>query len=274
MRKEAPILSHQDKGVNVLTQLGLTTRQAEIYLAIVRLGPATVKVIAQTLQIARAEVYRSTAELQKLGLITKNIATPSSFRAVPPSEALSILLQQNAEKHENLRVKAEQIFRNYKNYNIEKTIQENTRYYITSGAKAEHREFAKDLAEIQTSMDCVLNWKDVIFVINKYFKELKEVLKRGVKIRYVTNIPEGTKLPQNIQTLKKTGSFVVKTSSTIPKAGIDIVDKKLVRIISFPDPARSEVEVLRLNNLEIVDLAQEHFELKWNSATTPDSTSF
>lgn len=267
-------MSHQDKGVNVLTQLGLTTRQAEIYLAIVRLGPATVKVIAQTLQIARAEVYRSTAELQKLGLITKNIATPSSFRAVPPSEALSILLQQNAEKHENLRVKAEQIFRNYKNYNIEKTIQENTRYYITSGAKAEHREFAKDLAEIQTSMDCVLNWKDVIFVINKYFKELKEVLKRGVKIRYVTNIPEGTKLPQNIQTLKKTGSFVVKTSSTIPKAGIDIVDKKLVRIISFPDPARSEVEVLRLNNLEIVDLAQEHFELKWNSATTPDSTSF
>ena len=121
-------------------------------------------------------------------------------------------------------------------------------------------------------MDCVLNWKDVMFVINKYLKELKEALKRGVKIRYVTHIPEGKELPKNIQTLTKIGSFEVKTVSTIPKAGIDIVDKKLVRIISFPSPDRSEVEVLRLNNLEIVDLAQEHFELKWQSATTPDST--
>ncbi len=52
--------------LSILTQLGLTTRQAEVYLTICKLEKATVKTCAKRLQIARAEVYRAIPHLEKL----------------------------------------------------------------------------------------------------------------------------------------------------------------------------------------------------------------
>ena len=258
-------MSLKDVDIRIFIDLGVTIRQAEVYLAVVELGQPTVKAIAQNLKIARAEVYRATAELQKLGLIKKNITAPISYRATPLPDGLSILLQQNIERHEETRAKAEQFFREYRS-NTEKPSQEDANYYLTSGVRAEEREFSKNLASTHTSMDCLLEWRVVVHVTNKHFEEFNKTLERGVKIRYVTNVPEGAKIPESIQTLTKTGNFQVKSASTVHKAGLDIVDKKLVRIITFPHSNLKEIEVLRLNHLEIVDLAQEHFDLKWKAA--------
>jgi sugar-specific transcriptional regulator TrmB len=263
-------LRHQDNGVNILTQLGLTVRQAEAYLAIVELEQPTAKSIAQTLQVARSEVYRATLELQKHGLIKKIITTPISFRATPLAEGISILLQQNAEKHKEIRAKAEQILRNYKNNNREKPNQENFQYGLTSGLRAVRREFVRDLAETQTSRDCILEWKIITEAVTNHFEAFKETLERGVKIRYITHILEGEKMPQIIKTLTEMGFFEVKFAPTAQKAGIDVVDKKLVRIITLGSPIG--IEVLVSNCPALADLAQDYFELKWQTATTLDST--
>jgi sugar-specific transcriptional regulator TrmB len=261
-------LSQQDRGVNILTQLGLTNRQAEVYIATFELGQPTAKSIAQTLQIARSEAYRATLQLQKLGLIKKIIVNPVVFRAVPLSDGLSILLQNEAEKHKENRAKAEHFLLNFKNHNREKPSQETSQYCLTSGFKSVKREYLRDLSEAQTSKDCILEWRAIIAVVNGNFEYFKEILERGVKIRYITHVSEGTKMPQSIQTLTKTGSFEVKSASTIPKAGIDIFDKKLVHIITVPNPHSKEIEVLRSDNPAVVGLAQDYFEVKWRSATT------
>jgi len=261
-------LGQKDDDLSVFTQLGMTIRQAEVYIAISKLGQATVKSIAQTLQIARAEVYRATPELQKLGLIKKIVTSPTAFRATPLSEGLSILLERNVEKHKEIRVKSEQILRNFKNHNREKPSQENL-YYLTLGFKPVKREYLSDLSKVQTSKDCILDWSVVLQMVNGYFEYFKEALEKGVKIRYITHISEDTKMPQNIQTLTKMGSFEVKSASTIPKANIDIFDKELVHIVTLPNFNLKEIEVLRSNNSAVIELIQEYFELKWQSATTP-----
>lgn len=260
-------MSQQDNGVNVFTQLGLTKRQAEVYIAIVRLGQTTATSIAQTLQIARAEVYRATAELQKLGLIKKLVTTPTTFKATPLSEGLSILLQRNAEKHKATRNEAKQFLRNFKNYNREKPNQENAQYYLTSGSKPVDRQYLRDLSEAQTSKDCILEWRIILMIVNRDFEAINEASERGVKFRYITHVPEGEKVPRTIQTLMKTGSFEIKSVSVMPKAKLDIFDKKLVHIITSLDSPR-EIEVLRSNNPAVIDLTQDYFELKWQSATT------
>lgn len=260
-------MSNQNNGVNIFTQLGLTNRQAEVYLAIVKLEQPTAKSIAQTLQIARAEVYRATPELQKLGLIKKIITTPTAFKATPLSEGISILLQRNAEKHEAIRNEAKQFFRNFKNRNREKPNQENAQYYLTSGLKPALRDYLKDLSEVQTSRNCIFNWRCILNGINSDFEQHKNALERGVKIRFITHIPEGEKMTQSIKTLMKTGSFEIKCVSTAPKAFTDIFDKKSVHIITLPND--SGIEVLRSNNPAVIELAQDYFELKWQVATTP-----
>lgn len=257
------------ESLDIFRELGMTTQQTKVYLALSRLEQATARAIAVAAQMDRAEVYRVIPELQKRGLIKKIITTPVAFRAIPLSEGLKILLQENAEKHEETCRQAEQFLRNFSNHNRKKPSQEDTDYCLISGLKAEECEFLRELKELQNSKDGIFDWRFLLFGINRYFEENKAALERGVKIRNITHIPEDEKMPQSIQTLMKTGSFEIKSTSTIPKASIDILDKKRVHIIILPNSDIRKVEVLRSQNLDIVELAQDYFDMKWQSATSP-----
>ena len=80
----------KDKDVGIFTRLGLTNRQAEVYLTIFKLGQTTVGACAKTMQIARAEIYRAISTLEKIGLVKRVIASPTIFRAIPIADGLSI----------------------------------------------------------------------------------------------------------------------------------------------------------------------------------------
>lgn len=254
-------MNQKDDDLSVFTELGMTTREAEIYITISKLEKATVKTIAKNMQIARAEIYRVIPKLQKLGPVKKIVDTPISFKAVPLSEGLKILLQRNVEKYKGLQAKAEQFLLNVKNR--EKVSQEDSQYTLTSGLKNVDREFLRSLRESRNSLDAIFRLRGVIHRVNRHFEDYKEALERGVRIRYITHIPEGEEIPQIIQTLKKTGFFEIRNVATVPKAGIAINDKKTIAIVTLPDVNLMELEVLRSSNSLVVDLMQDYFELKW-----------
>lgn len=253
-------MNPKDYDLSIFTQLGMTGRQAEIYIAISKLGQAAVKTIAKTAQTDRAEIYRVMPKLQKLGLIKKIVTTPITLRAIPLSEGLSILLQRNSEKHKEIQTKAEQFLRSFKE---KKTNQKDFQYTLTSGLKGVDREFLRNLGEIQTRLDCIFQWRGILYRVNRQFEDYKEALERGIKIRYITHVPEGEKMPQTIQTLKKTGFFEIRNAATAPKAGIAINDKKSISIVTLSGSNTNELEVLHSNNPAVAGLAQDYFELKW-----------
>lgn len=269
LTEEAASMSSNQECISVLTQLGLTVRQAEVYLAIVMLGQPTAKQIAQALQTARAEVYRAIPELQRLGLIQKLIASPTTFRAASLDEGIAILLQLNSQKQVELQAKAAQIIQNFKNNSREDASQEAARYYLTSGSKLVDRQYIRDLQRTRHSRDCLLKWRVILRLVDRDFEYLSEALERGVKMRFITFIPEGEAMPQAIQRLAEKGSFEVKSAPAIPKANIDIFDAEIVHVITVPGSNLQEIEVLRSDNPALVDLLQDYFEMKWQAATTP-----
>jgi sugar-specific transcriptional regulator TrmB len=271
MKEEKSNLS-ENNDLNVFIHLGLTGRQAQVYLAIARFQSGqTAKLIAKTVPAASAEIYRAIIELEKLGLIQRYLTTPVTFKATDISETFSILLQRNAEKYSQIKIEAKEFIKKFK---IQKDIipsQENMQYCLTMGLKAESREFARDIKETQISRDIMTDWKLGLKWMNKHFEVIKQSLERGVKKRYLSNIPKNQKMPKIMQVLKKAGSFEVKSALTIPQAGIDIFDKKIVHII-MPNYNMNDIRVLRLVDYNIGELAQEYFDMKWQSATTPPWT--
>jgi sugar-specific transcriptional regulator TrmB len=265
---ERETMVFNSKSLGIFRELGMTTQQAKVYLSLSKLEQATVKTIAIDAQMARAEVYRVIPELQKSGLIKKIITTPISYKAVQLSEGLSILLHEETEKHKEKLSNAEQFLQKFRNHNREKPSQENSKYYLTTGLKAVTREYLIDLQKTQESKEGIISWRAILHLVGRDFEYLEEALERGAKFRYITHIPEGEKMPQNIQTLKKTGSFEIKSASVIPKAELDIYDKKIVHII-IPGSGVKEIEVLRSDNPAVVDLLQDYFDMKWQTATTP-----
>jgi hypothetical protein len=128
---------------------------------------------------------------------------------------------------------------------------------------------AKDLTKLQTSLDAIFGWKALLFGLNRHFEQFKKSLESGVKMRCIAFISETEEIPLTIQVLNETGNFEIKSASTNPKAAIDIHDKKIVHIITFPSSNLNGIDVLRSHNRALVELLQDYFDVKWQSATTP-----
>jgi sugar-specific transcriptional regulator TrmB len=266
-------LKLMDEDLNIFVELGLTVRQAEVYLALFKLEQATVKTIAKTVQIDRAEIYRVTPRLQKLGLIKKVVTSPVSFRAIPPSEAISILLQLNAEKHKEIQAKAKHFLRNFRSK--ERKSREDFQYTVTSGMQGVQREFVKGLRETETCKDGIFLWSVILLTIESNFEDYEKALERGVKFRHITYITpeEKMEIPQKVRILQKKGSFEIRNTTSIPKAGVAIHDNKKIVIVTSPDNDMKELEVLQSNNPSVAELLQEHFELRWQTATKIDAAT-
>ncbi|MCW4028102.1 MAG: hypothetical protein NWE92_00435 [Candidatus Bathyarchaeota archaeon] len=261
-------LNPKNVDLGIFTKLGLTTRQAQVYLAVADWKKGqTVKTIAKNIPADRAEIYRALIKLEKIGLVQRYVTNPITFKATPINEAVAILLQQNAEKNKQLQAEAEQFIKEFKELIREELSVEETRYRLTVGTIGEAREFDKEMSKIKTSSDVILSWRVRLVGINRHFERFKDALERGVKMRCITYIPEGEEIPTIIQVLKQTGHFEIKTVSEEPEAGIEILDKKTAHIITFASGDLSGIEVLRSDNPALVKLLQDYFDLKWRSAT-------
>jgi sugar-specific transcriptional regulator TrmB len=253
--------------LTVFTNLGLTIRQAQVYLAVATLGHAKVATMAKKVQADRAEIYRALPKLEQLGLVQRQLTTPLIFKAVTISEAFRILLKLDAKRHYEFKADAKQFVKNYDEQPLESP--EEPQYRITLGEKAEVREYIKDTVQTQSSKDSIFAWNPMVYVLNKYADFHVKTLKRGVRYRYITQVPKDAKMPQIIQALMETGNLEIKSVLKDPKVGISIFDRSNVNIVIFPSSSRKEMQVLRSSNSDLVDSLQDYFDIKWQSAAMP-----
>lgn len=84
-----------------LIQLGLSEKEAKVYLASLELGKATVQKIAEKSGVNRATTYFILESLLKLGLVsTYDQDKKTFFSAEPPELLINLLKKQEAEIHQ------------------------------------------------------------------------------------------------------------------------------------------------------------------------------
>jgi len=69
-----------EKGILILTELGLSAIQAKVYLALAQSTESTATVVADISGVARPDVYRVLAQLEKMGLVQTIVANPNISR--------------------------------------------------------------------------------------------------------------------------------------------------------------------------------------------------
>lgn len=97
------------EGVEVLTGLGLSGRQARVYLALLRTGDARVQTVASWAGVHRQEMYRLLDELSALGLVERHLTAPFTFRATPIEQGIKLLLHQKTAQWNNICLQAKQL---------------------------------------------------------------------------------------------------------------------------------------------------------------------
>jgi sugar-specific transcriptional regulator TrmB len=212
------------EGIGVLVGLGLSERQAWVYLALLKTGPIRARVIAGMASVPRQEVYGLLLELTQMGLAHKNLTTPVSYTAVPFPEAAKILFETKARELTMISQKAEQITEKYSHALSAAAFMGSPKHCF--GAVHEGEGGKKYSAAIQGAQGCVelvSSW--VRFRQLCFFFEVdwKAALKRGVHVRVVVEKPPNHYFPKWVAVLNNP-AFELKTMPNPPSAVIAVFD--------------------------------------------------
>jgi sugar-specific transcriptional regulator TrmB len=259
---ERAFMTQNDECIQTLMDLGLTFLQAKTYLALATLGKADVKNISKASNVVRQDIYRVMRTLEKLGLAEKIIATPVLYEAVPLRKGLSILLQRKAKENAELQKKTRALINNFQEDNIRIALQkEEPQFIITSEGKLFRKRFEKDIQMAQTSIDIVVSSHEVFEeMVFHHLQCFNRAMKKGVKIRALTEKAEDESISRDIQVLKKNRFFKLKYLSAPVPVTMTMFDGEEVNIRI----SSSLVPSLWSNNPTIVKLAASYFGKVWN----------
>lgn len=87
----------ENEAITGLNQLGLTTYEARVFVALQKLGSGTASEISSVVDVPRSQVYGAADELEERGLVETQHSTPTAYRPVPLEQARRLLLDQLAE---------------------------------------------------------------------------------------------------------------------------------------------------------------------------------
>ena len=251
-------------------QLGLTGMQTKIYLEFVKSRESSVKAIAKNMQISPAEVYQVLPRLEETGLVQRILGKPIRYNALPIDQGLSILFEMHNRKFNEIRAKADDLIKKFCKNKAE-TCHASPKYVLWL-KRSQARTVEPLIMNSQISLDVMFSWAIFRRLIHEFFEAYKIALEAGTKVRVITNRAvnekERTEMYEIIQTLSSAGQIEIRCSSTLPAASLAIFERKIVDLITEPLSISSET-CLRSDDIRIVSMMIDYFDLKWQSATAP-----
>lgn len=256
---------NEDK-MQILNELGLTTLQAEVYLTLAMLGKTTARKVAHFSKIARQEVYRIIGELSEVGLVSKILTTPTTFKPLPLNEGISLLLERKIDKTNELQIKVEELLKK-KNSNIRKKnlLIDYTFEMLPSNAPW-FRDNATRFATYKT-FALLTSFKRFSSRVNYDKKAFIKGAEKGTKIRILTEKPpDDSPVLPIINSLRNYQDLKIKFISSVNDVVLIIMDHKRVALALQPSN-RVGPPYLVSNHPSFVRMAENYFEKRWEEAT-------
>ncbi|NLE04651.1 MAG: hypothetical protein GX638_07605, partial [Crenarchaeota archaeon] len=99
--------------IQLLSQLGLTGRQAKVFVTLTKVKEESIQNIAANTKMDRANVYRTISELEKLGVVEKIIAVPALYKAISMRDIISTLLDNKQKEYLDIKEKTKEILKKH-----------------------------------------------------------------------------------------------------------------------------------------------------------------
>ncbi len=253
-----------------LLDLGLTTSQAKVYLALLKLATDSKgTTIAHFAGVHRQDVYRLLAELQQIGIITKTLARPATFKSASPNQAINILLKRKIGDMSRLKEAANDFAQRASKIFREQTPESGNdefllisdRESITCKAREAIEHTEKHLEDI-TPLNELGPWLDI------FSDSIDKALARGAKIRWITEKPVTNNwLTDTLEAYLKKANFKVRFLKNLPEAKLGVFDRREVILGIFPSSDLGRSPALWSNNASLIAITSNFFESCWSNST-------
>jgi HTH-type transcriptional regulator, sugar sensing transcriptional regulator len=250
----------------VLVDLGLTLKQARVYLALARFGISRTLELSKTSNVARPDLYDALEKLQNIGLVEKIIKKPVEYRAAPLSEGLFLLLKTKEDQFEKIRAETEILRETVRLDEAKNKNQtENSQFVLIPAGRAVLDKIAASIENAQCTIELVVSWKRFSRGITSSFAEsIEKAWAKNVKIRFIVEKPQkGETSMQLVEFFKAKPSSQIRFIQAHPNTIFGIYDKKHVYVIVATRSDLQNSPALWSNNDALISLASDLFETLW-----------
>ena len=250
-------------GVEVLVGLGLTGRQARVYLAVLKAGDTKAKVVAELAQVERQEVYGLIEDLKLARLVEQNLTVPTSYTATPIAEAVKLLLEQKTEQLITLTQNAKQLAEKLNQpQNPTPTTTQPCFGTISDGCRG--KKYLKAIQETQQSIDMVSSWTRFKQQSFRFENQFRSALKSGITLRFLIEKPLNYRLPKWVKaTQERYDNFEIKSQLNPLAASVTIFDHRKAAIAFAAGVSLSKGPDLWTINPALTALCQTFFNDAW-----------
>jgi sugar-specific transcriptional regulator TrmB len=251
----------------LLIQIGFTKTQAKIYLTLLKLGEANGRMLCKNTNVPRSVVYRTLDELQKKGLVEKEITAPFTFVATPPKEGLQILMNQRLQQHTEMQVRIEEFLQKIQNYQKEILQEQEYKFIVIEGKERILQKIKLQHDTVQQTADILSTLQRWLQIIDDCYENYEKALERKVKYRVVIENPEyKINFPEKVQALLTKPNMKLRFSCSLLKTNSAIFDGKEASFNLFPSKSIAEAPIIWTNHPSFLAMCQDHFEAVWKSA--------
>jgi sugar-specific transcriptional regulator TrmB len=257
----------REDDIRTLADLGLSPRQASVFLVLERLKSSNARTIATSSRQPRQDVYKVLDELMQLGLIEKELSAPAKFTAIPIHDACSLLLRRKVKNAAYLRREAKVLERNFQEIDVESVHNEDRKVLLVSEGEMIVFRMKKSIETARKSIDAIAPQK---FLGQGFFfltEALEKALQRGVKIHFITyNLDEIDSQFSVPPILAKNSSFKIRAILNHTRSRFCVYDNKEVTVMLSSNMDFTKSSLLWSNCASLVDGYQDYFETLWNDS--------
>lgn len=257
-------MSTIEAGSKKLTSFGLTPYEAKVYLACVRLGLSTPGGIAKLTGIRREEVYRTLPRLEKAGFTERVLGRPVKVKALPPREALSLLVKRREEEARrevsDMNTRMEEFLASF-TPEEEGSVADDSQSHFVLVSEKDSVATRVDLLvrKATTAIDVADSSSNILRFILDHGDILREAAKRNVKIRILTDCPRDEQLiPTALQKQVPGKSVSLRYLEGVPNRYL-LLDQNQVLMATSRDGDLSDSKSLWTDDGNLVDLIRSNF---------------
>jgi sugar-specific transcriptional regulator TrmB len=239
-----------------LEAVGLTEKQAKVYVAALFLGPAAVQRIAEQAEVNRATTYVILAELAEMGLVSETTEGKKTVFVAEPPEAIERHLNTLEKEIESRKAQLKESLRDLKEVNRVETVDAPVvRFFKGPEAVMAVSSYLKRKAPKNSEVYSLSNFDEVL----KIFPDVVNKNPQDRKRKNITSKLIYSSETSSLDNDPGTGRKVKKIDSPV-KGDINIYSDRM-SILSYKDD--DSVGVI-IESKEIVAAMRQLFELAWD----------
>jgi sugar-specific transcriptional regulator TrmB len=247
--------------VSVLTELGMSTTEARIYLTLLKINVIPAKKISEISGVLPPDTYRGLSHLQSEGFVNTILGRPKKFQAIPPKECISILSKRRKKALAQLKDQALSTIHSLSGIN--NNSQEKDEFIIIPKKETLYNKGRKMINAAENSI-CILGTsRKLQSYIFSERESLEKALSRKVTFMLIiesANVQKPERIPDEFWSYP---NFNVLFSCGPIKASFGVYDRKEILLSRSVEDVAYEKDCIWSNNESLVGLAQDYFDLYW-----------